>query len=96
MLQDQKWVNVPWKKLQAGDIVRVSINFHVVLMLIINIHLYLLSRSLFSLLCQLLCYMSKGCEYIYKCVTSMDTLNFLRAFCIFWGIHMKYATDLPY
>ncbi|KAK4371889.1 hypothetical protein RND71_007273 [Anisodus tanguticus] len=24
MLQDQKWVNVPWKKLQAGDIVRVK------------------------------------------------------------------------
>ncbi|XP_060196781.1 phospholipid-transporting ATPase 3-like isoform X2 [Lycium barbarum] len=24
MLQDQKWVDVPWKKLQAGDIVRVK------------------------------------------------------------------------
>uniref|UniRef100_A0A3Q7EB99 P-type ATPase N-terminal domain-containing protein n=1 Tax=Solanum lycopersicum TaxID=4081 RepID=A0A3Q7EB99_SOLLC len=28
MLQDQKWVNVPWKKLQAGDIVRVLSHQH--------------------------------------------------------------------
>lgn len=25
MFQDQQWVSVPWKKLQAGDIVRVSV-----------------------------------------------------------------------
>lgn len=26
VFQDQQWVSVPWKKLQAGDIVRVSVN----------------------------------------------------------------------
>lgn len=25
VLQDQKWESIPWKKLQVGDIVRVSV-----------------------------------------------------------------------
>lgn len=32
VLQDQRWESIPWKKLQVGDIVRVSVTpfvFHV-------------------------------------------------------------------
>ena len=31
VLQDQKWESVPWKKLQVGDIVKVSVLYDYVL-----------------------------------------------------------------
>lgn len=30
VLQDQRWESIPWKRLQVGDIVRVSFWVHVV------------------------------------------------------------------
>jgi phospholipid-transporting ATPase len=33
VLQDEKWVAVPWKKLQVGDIIRVSVLKFVVISL---------------------------------------------------------------
>jgi magnesium-transporting ATPase (P-type) len=41
VLQDQKWEPIPWKKLQVGDIVRVSI----------------LHFNVFAMGCILMCYM---------------------------------------
>ena len=46
VLQDQKWEPIPWKKLQVGDIVRVSIlHFNVFVMGCILMY-YMLSIEL--------------------------------------------------
>jgi len=50
VLQDQKWVSIPWKKLQVGDIIKVSVQYAICFSAIFNFVLPMLQTKTYNLI----------------------------------------------